>query len=87
MSHFTRQPQVGPAVVHYGNEKATLHKPGCAHTARKANTDAVEAEVLAQDRYGDDFFEVAPCLVDKKGTMPVCHGRWVCNTVDCEGDR
>lgn len=86
VSHFARQPQVG--VIHYGkDDTATLHKRGCAHTARKTVHAVVDITIEAQDTHGDDFFEVAPCLVDKAGTMPNCHGRWACNTANCEGDR
>ena len=87
MTHFARQPQVGPAVIHYGDETATLHKPGCAHVAKKGAHPPQETFVLEFDTNGDDFMEVAPCAVDKQGTMPKCFGRWVCNDPNCEGDR
>lgn len=37
--------------------------------------------------YGDDFFEVAPCAVDKATPLHKCFGRWYCTDPNCVGDR
>ena len=85
MAHYARPVVVGPVTLHHKNDMVTVHKVGCAHTLRGG--EARDHEVEMGNTYGDDFFEVAPCAVDKATPLHKCFGRWYCTDPNCVGDR